>query len=82
MEFFPQICAGGNAPEARAQERGDVGGDPQSSAAAPLRATAATAGVFPGKSLALSRVFLIQDVERRQADVRDFLIPQRDPGSG
>jgi hypothetical protein len=45
-----------------------------------MGATAATAGVFPGKSLAVSRVFLINDVERRQADVRDFLIPQRDFG--
>ena len=67
-------------PKTRAQERGDVSGDPQGSAAATLRATAATAGVFPGKSLAVSRVFLVQDVERRQADVRDFLIPQRDFG--
>jgi hypothetical protein len=31
--------------------------------------TGATAEVFPGKSLAISRVFLINDVERRQADV-------------
>jgi hypothetical protein len=84
MGVARSICSqnlrGGMAAEARAQERGDVGGDPQSSAAAALRATAATAGVFPGKSLALSRVFLIQDVERRQADVRYFLIPQRDFG--
>jgi hypothetical protein len=42
--------------------------------------TGATAGVFLGKSLAISRVFPINDVERRQADVRDFLIPQRDFG--
>ena len=31
-------------------------------------------------ALAVSRVFLIKDAERRQADVRDFLIPQRDFG--
>ena len=80
IDHIPTLnLRGGNAPEGRAQERGDVGGDPQSSAAAALRATTATAGAFPGKSLALSRVFLINDVER-QADVRDFLILQRDFG--
>jgi hypothetical protein len=51
-----KICAGVLRPKTRAQVRGDVGADPQSSAAAALRATAATAGVFSGKSLALTRV--------------------------
>jgi hypothetical protein len=45
-----------------------------------MTATTTAAGVFPGKSLAVSRVFLFKDVERRQADVRDFLIAHRDFG--
>ena len=50
------------------------------SAAAAMTATTTAAGVFRGKSLAVSRVFLFKDVERCQADVRDFLIAHRDFG--
>ena len=45
-----------NGPKLAFQERGDVGGDPQSSAAASLGRTAATAGVFwPSAAFSLSK---------------------------
>src|SRR5262249_39357622 len=71
----PRPAAASAAPAAAAAA--PAASPAASTAAASAATTSATPGDFPPE-LRLCGIFLVEDVERRQADVRDFLLAKKE----